>query len=71
MNIEIKTGRKHQIRVSFKEIGHPILGDTKYGIKDSYKHLYLYASKLVFSHPITKKILTFKKSIPEEFNKYI
>lgn len=71
VNIEIKTGRKHQIRVSFKEIGHPILGDTKYGVKDSYKHLYLHASKLVFTHPITNKMLVFEKSVPEEFRKYI
>lgn len=67
VNITIKTGRKHQIRVSFKEIGYPILGDTKYGKKDGCKHLYLYASKLEFIHPRTGKMLTFIKPIPDNF----
>jgi 23S rRNA pseudouridine1911/1915/1917 synthase len=68
VNITIKTGRKHQIRVSFKEIGSPILGDRKYGRKDAYKHLYLYASKLVFKHPKTGKKLVFIKPIPDDFS---
>ena len=71
VNITIKTGRKHQIRVSFKEIGCPILGDTKYGKKDNYKHLYLYASKLILKHPKTEKVLTFVKPVPVDFYDYM
>lgn len=71
VNITIKTGRKHQIRVSFKEIGCPILGDKKYGEKDACKHLYLYASKLVFSHPRTGNTFTFIKPICDDFRDYL
>lgn len=69
VTITIETGRKHQIRVSFKEIGHPILGDKKYGIKDNYKHLYLYASSLTLKHPVTGVELHFEKGIPSDFEK--
>ncbi len=62
IEIEIKTGRKHQIRVQFNEINHPILGDTKYG-KVKSKRMYLDANKLEFIHPINNKKLTFEKNI--------
>lgn len=62
IEIEIKTGRKHQIRVQFNEINHPILGDTKYG-KVKAKRMYLDANKLEFIHPINNKKLTFEKNI--------
>lgn len=71
VNITIKTGRKHQIRVSFKEIGCPILGDKKYGQKDACKHLYLYASKLILPHPRTEKVLTFIKPVGDDFLDYL
>lgn len=71
VHITIETGRKHQIRVSFQEIGHPILGDRKYGVKDSYQHLYLYASSLTLKHPITGVKLHFEKSMPLDFEKLI
>lgn len=71
VNIIIRTGRKHQIRVSFKEIGCPILGDTKYGKKDNCKHLYLYASKLILKHPKTGHVFTFIKTVPSDFYDYM
>lgn len=46
LDINIKTGKKNQIRVQLSNIGHPILGDKKYGI-NNYKRLYLHAYKLV------------------------
>lgn len=70
LDIEIETGRKHQIRVSFKEIGHPIVGDKKYG-NDTFKHLYLYANELCFSHPITKKKIHIKRPVLKEFKKLV
>lgn len=46
LDINIKTGKKNQIRVQLSNIGHPILGDRKYGI-NNYKRLCLHAYKLV------------------------
>ena len=67
VDIDIKTGRKNQIRVHMKDSNAPIVGDTKYGIKDKAKRMYLHAYKLSIIHPITKKILEFETDIPNEF----
>lgn len=66
LKIQIETGRKHQIRVHMKDLGHPILGDTKYGKKG--KRLYLHASKIQFIHPKTKKKIVVESSIPNYMN---
>lgn len=71
LSLNIKTGKKHQIRVSLKEEGHPILGDTKYGIKDKFKHLYLCANKLEFNHPITNKKIVIEWSLTHEYKKIL
>lgn len=71
IEIEIKTGRKHQIRVQFNEINHPILGDTKYG-KVKAKRMYLDANKMEFIHPINNKKIIFEESFnnfTEVYNK--
>lgn len=47
LEIEIETGRAHQIRAHLSSIGHPIVGDKKYGRKDSEKYQLLHAYKLV------------------------
>ncbi len=68
LNINIKTGRKNQIRVHMKENNTPILGDNKYGIKDkNIKRMYLHAYKLELINPLNKKVISFKTDIPEEF----
>ena len=66
--IEIKTGRKNQIRCHLSYNNTPILGDKKYGIKDNAKHLMLLANFLEFTHPITKQKITIKLDIPKEYN---
>ncbi len=61
--ITLDTGRHHQIRVQMSHIGCPILGDDKYGSPTPKRHskaIALCAYKLEFSHPITKKMLTFE-----------
>ena len=71
IEIEIKTGRTHQIRVQFNEINHPILGDTKYG-KVKAKRMYLDANKMEFIHPINNKKIIFEESFnnfTEVYNK--
>lgn len=71
LNIQIYTGRKHQIRFQLQEIHHPIVGDKKYGMDDHQKRLYLHANKLIFVHPITHKTITIMSPIPVEFHKLI
>ncbi len=68
--VNIQTGRKNQIRVQLKELGHSIVGDEKYGFnKNPLGRLGLHASKLVFLHPFTKKLITISASVPNEFFK--
>jgi len=67
LDIDIKTGRKNQIRVHMKDIGNPIVGDSKYGIKDNFKRMYLHAYKLSILHPVTQKMFEFETDIPIEF----
>ena len=70
LDINIKTGRKNQIRVHMKENKTPILGDLKYGEKSKLiKRMALHAYKLELINPITKKIITYEVNMPNEFKK--
>ncbi len=59
LEIDLQTGRHHQIRVQLSNINHPIYGDQKYGIDKVGIQIHLWAHELSFTHPTTKKILTF------------
>ncbi|MCI8567832.1 MAG: RluA family pseudouridine synthase [Bacilli bacterium] len=62
VEIKLKTGRHHQIRVQFASRNHPLVGDMRYGKKKSRSDgLALFAYKLEFIHPVTKKNLYFFK----------
>jgi len=68
LEINLLTGRKHQIRVHLSEKGHPIAGDKKYGKEgDGHKWLALHARSIIFTHPVTGKRLSFATEIPEYF----
>ncbi len=67
LDINIKTGRKNQIRVHMNDIGCAIKGDTKYG-GSKEKRMYLHAYYIKFTHPVTKKLLEVNAIIPREFN---
>ena len=68
LDVEIKTGRKNQIRVHFKEMGYPILGDKKYGSRENpLKRLALHHYEISFIDPITGKKFTFTSQVPKEF----
>lgn len=71
LKIDIKTGRKNQIRVQLNNINHPILGDKKYGIKDNFKRLYLHAYYLEFIHPVTREFIQLEIPYPVDFVKII
>jgi 23S rRNA pseudouridine1911/1915/1917 synthase len=64
-----QTGRTHQLRVHLKHLGHPILGDEKYGRRDSFPRLALHAQNIAFMHPITKLHVEFSCPTPPEFLK--
>ncbi|MFO7969144.1 MAG: RluA family pseudouridine synthase [Candidatus Izemoplasmatales bacterium] len=59
IDINLETGRFHQIRSQLASIGHPIYGDNKYGPKTSGFELGLYAYSLSFNHPTTKDKMNF------------
>ncbi len=54
--IDLETGRHHQIRSQFSKLGYPIVGDLKYGAKRSLKDgsIYLHSRRVIFEHPIKK-----------------
>ena len=62
-----QTGRTHQLRVHMVHLGHPILGDEKYGQKISFPRLALHAQSIAFQHPITKQHIEFSCPTPQEF----
>lgn len=66
----LETGRKNQIRVHMAELGHPVVGDSKYGSKeDPMRRLGLHAYMLCFTHPVTGKRMRFETPVPACFEK--
>lgn len=70
------TGRTHQIRVHLKYIGHPIVGDDKYGGRKVVRldhrfcpRQFLHAARLEFNHPATGKRMSFESKLPEDLKK--
>lgn len=69
LKVYLDTGRKNQIRVHLKDIGHPVVGDKKYRAKTNpIRRLGLHAETLRFQHPSSKKILTYTRRAPRFFN---
>ena len=68
VQIQLETGRTHQIRVHMKAIGHPLPGDFLYN--PNYRHIKrqaLHSYRLEFTHPISGKALSFTQNIPSDF----
>ena len=72
LEIELLTGRFHQIRSQLSAIGIPILGDLKYGYKRSSPDgsIFLQSYHLSLNHPVTKKPIQFEIEMPELWRKY-
>jgi 23S rRNA pseudouridine1911/1915/1917 synthase len=70
LEVRLETGRKNQIRVHMQDIGHPIMGDKKYGAaRNTLGRLGLHASILAFKHPTTDKDMHFESKIPDKFSR--
>ncbi len=70
LEVELETGRKNQIRVHMKDIGHSVVGDEKYGSKtDPLGRMGLHARVLAFKHPLTGKTCRFETAIPARFSR--
>lgn len=85
LDVEIKTGRTHQIRVHTAYINHPVVGDEIYNegrdntvsdinVRNSIRNLgrfFLHAERLSFTHPVTKERLDFTQELPTELNQFL
>ena len=81
LEVQIDTGRTHQIRVHLASLGHPVVGDTLYGArrelegKDasriSLPRNFLHAAALQFQHPRTAELLSFSAPLPEELESFL
>jgi len=72
LKVNLETGRKNQLRVHMKDIGHPVVGDKKYGSKiDSIGRLALHAWSIAFDNPLSGKPIRFETSIPRKFMRLI
>lgn len=70
LQVNLETGRKNQIRVHMQDLGHPVIGDKKYGSRNNaIGRLGLHAHVLTFTHPTTGKSLRFKSKIPASFTR--
>jgi len=77
VDVQIHTGRTHQIRVHFLHIGHPVVGDDTYGTRPNARlkelsnyaapRVMLHARDLSFEHPRTKKAVQFSAPVPADF----
>ncbi len=79
LEVTIKTGRTHQIRVHLSSLGHPIAGDDKYGDfeqnkalqKLGLKRMFLHAWRLQFKHPQTGQMVSLQAPLPPELQQFI
>ncbi|MDD4178441.1 MAG: RluA family pseudouridine synthase [Candidatus Margulisbacteria bacterium] len=74
LEVKIKTGRTHQIRVHLSHLGHPVVGDQTYGKKrDEFNAAgqLLHAYKLSFNHPTTGERVEFKAEMPDEMKRIV
>jgi 23S rRNA pseudouridine1911/1915/1917 synthase len=85
LDVELKTGRTHQIRVHLAWLKHPVVGDETYGggrdntIQDpqlrarirNLKRHFLHAEKLAFTHPATEEVMKFEAPLPAELSELL
>ncbi|MBR5193861.1 MAG: RNA pseudouridine synthase, partial [Bacteroidaceae bacterium] len=68
VELKLETGRKNQIRVHMSDLGHPVVGDERYGSEcNPLNRLALHAFKLSFYHPVTGELMEFETPYPTTF----
>jgi len=71
LEVELETGRKHQIRVQLAKIGHPIFGDIKYGSAEKFPAgIALHAHQLELKHPVRDELMHFTAPLPASWNQH-
>jgi 23S rRNA pseudouridine955/2504/2580 synthase len=78
LEAELLTGRTHQIRVHLAHLGHPVLGDDKYGDfelnrrlrREGLKRMFLHARSLAFSHPISGEPVALQSPLPADLDEF-
>jgi 23S rRNA pseudouridine1911/1915/1917 synthase len=71
LELELHTGRTHQIRVHMKHLGYPIMGDRTYGRTDGLSRQALHAEMLGFTHPDTSEYVEFHAPLPQDIREVI
>src|SRR5688500_1262299 len=75
LEVELLTGRTHQIRVHLAHAGHPIVGDDKYGDfalnRKLKQRLLLHAGRLAFRHPVSGERVKFEAPLPDEMRRFV
>ncbi|MDR2881167.1 MAG: RluA family pseudouridine synthase [Azoarcus sp.] len=79
LEVELKTGRTHQIRVHLSHLGFPLVGDDKYGDfalnrmlgNEGLRRMFLHAAKLAFAHPVKSEPLLFEAPLPAELQGFV
>ena len=79
VEVELKTGRTHQIRVHMQSAGFPLLGDDKYGdfahnkqlARAGLPRMFLHAAKLSFTHPLTGELIALEAPLPTDLNNFV
>lgn len=71
LECHLYTGRTHQIRVHMRHVGHPVVGDSLYGMGNAFRNLgltrqFLHSWHLAFTHPVTGKDLVFADRLPDD-----
>jgi 23S rRNA pseudouridine955/2504/2580 synthase len=78
LEVTIKTGRTHQIRVHLAHAGHPIVGDEKYGdfelnrqlARLGHKRMFLHAWRLQFTHPVSGQTIELHSELPPDLQSW-
>lgn len=79
LEVELKTGRTHQIRVHLTHLGFPLAGDDKYGdfalnkalMGEGLKRMFLHAARLRFAHPLTGEALDLESALPQDLASFL